>query len=156
VSEGIGAPADGVITRVAARVILIDAEERVLLFRGGDPWQPAAGLWWITPGGGVEPGESLEQAARREVREETGYQLDGDLGPIVLTRTARFWFEGLEYEQHESFFRVRVEQADVDYSGWTETERRTVQTHHWWTVAELTATTETVYPEALLELVNRR
>jgi ADP-ribose pyrophosphatase YjhB (NUDIX family) len=56
---------DGVvIERVAARVVLLDRAGRVLLFRGCDPWQPAAGIWWITPGGGVEPGESLEQAAR--------------------------------------------------------------------------------------------
>jgi hypothetical protein len=89
------------------------------------------------------------------VREETGHQLGDDLGPIVLTRTARFSFEGSEYEQSEYFFRATVDHSEVDYSGWTETERRTVQTHHWWTVAELTATTEIIYPVNLVDLLVR-
>ena len=137
-------------------MVLLDAGGRVLLFRGFDPAKPAAGFWWITPGGGVEPGESLEQAARREVQEETGYQLAEDLGPIVLTRTARFSFEEREYEQAEFFFRAQVEHSDVDYSGWTETERRAMQTHRWWTASELATTAEKVYPEALLELMGGR
>jgi 8-oxo-dGTP pyrophosphatase MutT (NUDIX family) len=57
--------------RRAARIILLDESERVLLFRGGDPARPDAGTWWFTPGGAVEPGESTEAAARRELKEET-------------------------------------------------------------------------------------
>jgi 8-oxo-dGTP pyrophosphatase MutT (NUDIX family) len=146
-------PPDGVIGRVAARVILLDAEGRTLLFRGSDPSRPEDGTWWLTPGGGVEPGESLEQAARREVQEETGCVLPADLGPVVLRREIRYSFENREYEQSEHFFLAVVDHPEVDYSGWTEVERRTMQTHRWWTADELRTTTETVYPETLLHLL---
>jgi 8-oxo-dGTP pyrophosphatase MutT (NUDIX family) len=145
-----------VIERLAARMVLLDGAGRVLLLRGSDPARPQDGAWWITPGGGVEPGESLQQAARREVREETGYALTGDLGPVVLSRRARFSFEGQEYAQVEHFFRARVEHAEVSYSGWTDVERRAMQTHRWWSAAELSATTETVYPETLIDLLTDR
>jgi 8-oxo-dGTP pyrophosphatase MutT (NUDIX family) len=145
-----------VIERLAARVVLLDPAGRVLLLRGSDPARPEDGDWWITPGGGVEPGESLEQAARREVQEETGYLLPADLGPIVLHRTIRFSFDGLEYEQTEHFYLATVEHSRVDYSGWTEVERRSMQTHRWWTVQELRSTTEAFYPERLPDLLSSR
>jgi 8-oxo-dGTP pyrophosphatase MutT (NUDIX family) len=141
------------IARAAARVILIDGEGRVLLFRGGDSARPEAGSWWFTPGGGVEAGESLVQAARREVFEETGHVLPDDLGPVIWTRTSRFLFEGLLYEQAESFYRAVAAHSRVDYSGWTEIERRNVSTHRWWTRDELRETREQVYPEELVDLL---
>ena len=52
--------------RIGAGIIVRDAEGRILLERRSDCG------WWGVPGGRVEPGESLEQAACREVFEETG------------------------------------------------------------------------------------
>ena len=143
----------GVVQRKAARVLLIDNDGRVLLFRGGDVTRPEAGTWWFTPGGGVENDESLVQAARREVLEETGHVLPDDLGPVILTRTTQFLFEGVHYRQTESFYRVTAAHSQVDYSGWTEIERRTVHTHRWWSVDELRRTSEKVYPEGLVDLL---
>jgi 8-oxo-dGTP pyrophosphatase MutT (NUDIX family) len=146
-------PPDQAIERAAARVILVDGEGRVLLFQGGDSARPQDGTWWLTPGGGVEDGETLVEAARREVFEETGHVLPADLGPVILTRTSRFLFEGLLYEQTESFYRAEATHSGVDYSGWTEIERRNVHTHRWWTLDELRETREQVYPEDLLDLL---
>ena len=146
-------PAVPPIERQAARVLLIDDVGRILLFRGGDVTRPEAGSWWFTPGGGVEGDESLVETARREVLEETGHVLPDDLGPVVLTRTSLFLFEGVRYQQTESFYRVAAAHSRVDYSGWTEIERRTVHTHRWWTVDELRRTSEKVYPEGLVDLL---
>jgi len=148
--------AGGAIGRIAARVLMLDETGRVLLFRGRDSARPEAGNWWFTPGGALESGETPEAAARREVYEETGYRLTGDLGPVVFEQTIWYSFEQVEYEQHEQFFRVQVEHGRLDYSGWTETERRTVQTHRWWTAAELATTTEVIYPATLLDLIPDR
>ena len=55
-----------------ANVLIFDASNRVLLHRRTDD-----GLWAIL-GGVLEPGETLEDTARREIREESGLEL-GDL-----------------------------------------------------------------------------
>ena len=138
--------------RQAAKVIVIDSGESVLLFRGGDPARPEAGTWWFPPGGGVEAGESIEEAARREVREETGLVVD-DLGPVVHRRTVEFSFNGSVIRSDEHYFIVRASPFDVDVAGWTKVEREAIEEHRWWTRGELRATGETVYPDELLALL---
>jgi 8-oxo-dGTP pyrophosphatase MutT (NUDIX family) len=133
-------------------VILLDEAGRVLLFRGGDPHRPEAGTWWFTPGGGLDDGETVEQAARREVREETGLVIT-DLGPVVLERTVEFEVEGQCFDQDEVFFRVSVAGFEVDEREWTDLERRLMLEHRWWTRNELAITSETVYPEGLADLL---
>lgn len=73
--------------RPAARVLLIDELDRVLLLRAG----VGEGGVWITPGGALEPGETAEQAALRELREETGIE-DAALIPVVIAAKVRTVF----------------------------------------------------------------
>jgi 8-oxo-dGTP pyrophosphatase MutT (NUDIX family) len=70
-AAGLRADADGLPVRRAARVILLDPQDRVLLMRydGGPP----SGSHWATPGGGLNPGEDYREAAVRELAEETGW-----------------------------------------------------------------------------------
>jgi 8-oxo-dGTP pyrophosphatase MutT (NUDIX family) len=140
------------IPRTAGRVIVVDREGRVLLFRGGDPARPRDGTWWFTPGGGAGPGESVEEAARRELFEETGLAV-AKLGRVVATRDVTFSFLGRTYEQREHLFRVIVEPFEIDTSRWTRIEREVQVEHRWWTLEELRTTSDVVYPENLLDLV---
>ena len=57
--------------RVAAYAVIVDDDARVLLAR----WTEGRRVSWTMPGGGLEPGEDPEVAARREVQEETGYKV---------------------------------------------------------------------------------
>lgn len=138
--------------RVAARVVLLNDLDRVLLFRGIDPVDVDAGSWWFTPGGGVDPNESLEQAARRELIEETGID-DLNLGPCVWTRLAQFTFEGVEFEQREWFFLARTAQRTVSTAGFLDYEQRSMTEHRWWSVDELRGTSEVVWPRDLASLL---
>lgn len=134
------------IERRAARVLLVDDHDRVLLFEGIDPHVPDV-RFWFTPGGGVEGDESLEDAARRELREETG--CEALLGPAVWTRTGTFSFLGRTYRQSEVFFLARVSAWEVDTGGFDAQEQDSVQGHRWWSVEELLASDALVYPRQL-------
>jgi 8-oxo-dGTP pyrophosphatase MutT (NUDIX family) len=142
-----------VVERQAARVVLI-AGGQVLLQQGFDPGRPGAGAWWITPGGGVNGGESVEDAAVREVLEETGLHLSpAELGPVIAARVAVFPFEGRRFRQSESFFAVKVKAFTPQHHGWDEVEQRALIGHRWWTVDELRTTDEAVYPSELADVV---
>ena len=66
-----------------------------------------------------------------------------------------FQFDGRTIVSDEVYFVVRVAGGAIDTDGWTELEREVVEEHRWWTVDELRATDETVYPDDLLDLVEQ-
>ncbi len=132
------------MARQAARVVLLDEHDRILLFRGCDPDRPER-TFWFPPGGGLEPGETAAQGAAREVREETGL-VDVRLGPRVWTRRAVFTILGTVYDQQEDFFLARCDSFDVDTAGFTEVERRSMSAHRWWSVEQILASDEHFAP----------
>ena len=138
-----------VLQRRAARVVLV-SDRSVLLIHGRDPARPEAGTWWLTPGGGLDAGESPEEAAAREVREETGLVLDpAAMGPVVATRRAEFSFDGKDFQQAEWFFAVAVDRFAPGAEGWDAIEQRALLAHRWWTLEDLERTVERVYPVEL-------
>jgi len=137
-----------------SKVLLLDPDGRVLLFSGTDPAQPRRPPIWFPVGGRVDEGETLEEAAVREVEEETGLVVS-DLGPVVMTRHVDFTFDGDSYDQHEAYFVVRTDAFVPDPKGWTETEQRVVVCSRWWSLDDLRATDETVYPEGLAGLLRQ-
>jgi 8-oxo-dGTP pyrophosphatase MutT (NUDIX family) len=134
--------------RPAARLLMTDPAGRLLLFRfTPDDRAP----FWCTPGGAVDPGETFEQAARRELREETG--LDCPIGPCVAVRHVSFvTLEGVEVDAEERFYAVPVAAARIDISGHSALERRVMLTHRWFTPAALRALEELWYPVDLPEI----
>lgn len=142
------------IRRRSSKVLVVDEQHRVLLFSGIDRTKPHVPPWWFAVGGGLEAGESPEEAAIRETREETGLKVS-DPGPVVFTRRFTWDFEGEEYDQHEWFFLVRTSTFEPSTSGWTDTETATIRGHRWWSIDELRATHEAVFPEDLATHLDR-
>ncbi len=142
--------------RRAARVLLVDATGRVLLLHGSDPSTPERGAWWITPGGGLEPGEQPAHAAARELLEETGLRTTAAaLGAPVHDRVADFTFLGGDYRQHETYFLLRVDAHEVDTSTPDHVADPGITGHRWWPRAELRGTGEAVFPVELPDLLDR-
>jgi ADP-ribose pyrophosphatase YjhB (NUDIX family) len=137
--------------RKVARVVLLDPQDRILLMHGYEPEDPAD-RWWFTPGGGLEGDETRQEAALRELAEETGIT-EVELGPVLWRRTCSFPFDGRRWDQDEWYFLARTAQTVTAPHGLTELEQRSVAGLRWWTYAELSAARETVYPTRLAELL---
>ncbi|GAA4701850.1 NUDIX hydrolase [Phytohabitans rumicis] len=143
------------IPRRAARVLLVDGDDRVLMFRGFDPARPDH-RYWFTPGGGLDGDEAYAVGAARELAEETGLRLTPDeLGAPVWDEVTVYPFDGQLYRQHQEFFLVRVPAWEVDTGGFDEMERDSIDGHRWWEVADLESTTEKIYPDDLAGLLRR-
>ena len=136
--------------RRAARAVVLDPDDRILLVRFVFP----AGDVWATPGGGIDEGESLEEAIRRELSEEVGLE-DIELGPWIWVREHVFPFlDGKWDGQAEQYVLVRTdrfepvprftpEQLLAEYVGGAR----------WWTPAELADSDELFAPRRLPELL---
>ncbi|MFJ9040120.1 NUDIX hydrolase [Streptomyces sp. NPDC102406] len=150
-------PELGPALRKVARVVLLDPDHRVLLLHGHEPGDEKDD-WWFTPGGGLEGDETREQAALRELAEETGIT-DVELGPVLWRRICSFPFDGRRWDQDEWYFLARTTSiaagAAINEEGLTDLERRSVAGARWWTYRELAEAHETVYPTRLAELLNR-
>jgi 8-oxo-dGTP pyrophosphatase MutT (NUDIX family) len=144
--------APGARLRPTTRVLLIDSDERTLLFRMVS--EDFGDTFWFPPGGGLEPGESHAQAAVRELHEETGWR-DPVLGPVIGLRRHIITWGGVLYDCREQWFVAHVDALAVDTSGFTEEEKLEVLDSHWWTVAELRATGDRVVPATLPDLLDQ-
>ena len=144
------------VIRQAGRIFVLDDEQRVLLMHerrdiGSDRTH------WIAPGGGVEPGESLTQAAVREVYEETGLRLELDAAaePMYSERV-RFRIAGRDIDQTNFYYLVRVPSGlAVQPAAHTEIEQLVVLGYRWWPLAELAASDVVREPVTMVELIER-
>ena len=138
--------------RPTVRIILISPAGRVLLIRYQDLRTDLAPIYWLTPGGGVDPGETLAQTARRELIEETGLA-DVELGPIVWYDEPLVTYLGERFQILQSYFVARCASEALSSDGWTELEREVIREMRWCTPEELRGFTERVYPSRIADLL---
>jgi 8-oxo-dGTP pyrophosphatase MutT (NUDIX family) len=141
--------------RPTARVLVLDPAGRVLLLgaRLSGPHEvPGEVLFWYTPGGGVEDGESVRGAAVRELAEEIGLVADPTAleGPVWFRRHLGA-FGGVDIDSRETFFVLRDVEHTVDGAGRTELEVLGDEPHRWWTAEEIATSAETFAPADLAE-----
>jgi 8-oxo-dGTP pyrophosphatase MutT (NUDIX family) len=139
--------------RLTARVVLLDGDGRILLLQGRLPGDPDGPLFWYTVGGGAEDGESVMEAAAREIVEETGLA-DAVLGPTLWYDEAVLSDVSGErrlFKQH--YILARTAGGALSRAGWQAYEHDFTFDARWWTLQELQLTDETVYPPGLAELL---
>lgn len=135
--------------RRAARIIVLDPDIRTLMFRYDVPGRPP---FWVTAGGECEQGESFDDAARRELFEETG--IIADPGREIARLTPEFvTVEGEPVKADERFYIVRVDEARIDTSRHTALEQELMTQHRWFTLAELDDWPEPVFPADLAAMI---
>lgn len=169
----------GIPFRKAARTVVLDTNKKLLLFQGHEANNQDR-KWWFLPGGGVEPGETLRQAACREISEETGFSPNPNqlIGPIIV-RDAIIDFSDIICLQQEYFFLYQWNgNSDQDSFGqtehrnWTGWEQEILDDFTWWDAQALanfpvvktangcyllsdSSASSVIYPEALPDLWTR-
>lgn len=141
------------LRRSTARVLPVDREGRALLqlgrgLLGGD-------RRWLTIGGGLEPGETLAEAAAREMREETGISVEPaalgrPLGTTVIRYTA---FGVLPVTDYLTYFAVALDEAEPSLAHQSRLERLTIEAHEWLTADELERRPERLTDEELPRMI---
>ena len=140
------------VHRLTSRVLLFDRDGRILLFLTTAP-DTSGVARWITPGGGVDPGESQHEGALRELREETGLILD-DLGEPVWTHDFAVTWDAADHDTgHAEFYTAIVDRFEPSDAEWTDDERVDVLAHRWWTADELDQSGEPFEPAELTRLI---
>lgn len=137
------------IPRQAARVAVLDPAGAVFMFRYDNP---EVGVHWAMPGGGIDPGETPEQAALRELREETGWT-DLDLGPVLCRWEHDFTRVDVPVRQYEHIFLAYGPHRDLQGDVAAAHAADRIQHGRWWPPAELAATTEALWPPQLPALL---
>lgn len=135
-------------------MLLVDEQDRVLLFSGIDRTKPELRPWWFAVGGQIGAGETHAHAAVRETFEETGLTI-GDPGPVVFTRSFRWEFEGRTFDQEERFYFVRVSSFTPTPAAWTETESAPSGRCGGGRSKNLRSTDEVVFPDDLAAHLER-
>jgi 8-oxo-dGTP pyrophosphatase MutT (NUDIX family) len=138
--------------RLTSRILLFDEHDRLLLFLTRAP-DTREVFRWITPGGGVDPGEDHATAAIRELFEETGMVID-DPGTAVFSEDFTVEWDDADHDTgHVEFYVQHTAAFEPSSANWTDDERVDVAASRWWTLEELDATSEAYEPRHLPQLV---
>ena len=140
------------VHRLTSRVLLFDRDGRILLFLTTAP-DTSGVARWITPGGGVDPGESHLEGALRELREETGLVLDSLGEPVWAHDFAATWDAADHDTGHAEFYTATVDAFEPSSAEWTDEERVDVLAHRWWSAEELESSGEPFEPAELTRLI---
>jgi 8-oxo-dGTP pyrophosphatase MutT (NUDIX family) len=127
--------------------MLFDEAGAILLIRFVVPREGGESVFWALPGGEIEDGETEIEAARREVREELGLEVTV-AGPVYC-ESNQFWHQGEMQDNVDFLFRAECGREEPRLIGFTTDEKKIMKEVRWWSVAEVEASKERIFPEGL-------
>ncbi len=142
--------------RNSVRVLLFNEKQELLLICAEDPnTTTMAGKkygrrFWFTVGGQIEKGETLEEAAYREIFEETGIvQSDVELGPIVWYGAFDLIVFGTPSHLKQRFIVAHTRQNVITHAHLTQEEQAVVKESGWFSLEQIRTCPEVIYPVLL-------
>lgn len=142
-------------TRNSVKILLLSPKNELLLMCADDPKTTAKdgtynGRFWFPLGGEIEPGESIMQAAIRELHEETGLQEnDVEFGPLVWFGEFELVLSGTLTRLKQQFIVARTQQKSVSTQNLTESEKQVIKELRWFSLEEISNHDEIIYPVVL-------
>lgn len=137
---------------MSMRVILLNRENELLLIKADDPNTTTTsgrynGPYWFLAGGAIEPGEEVEEAVVREIREETGITKEHiSLGPIVWQGEFDLIMNGILSRQNQRFIVAKTSSNEVSLHNLTPQEKKVIKDIRWFSLEQIIESTELIYP----------
>ena len=146
--------------RRTARLVLLDGESRILLIKIEDDNVHAPGApvkprpFWVTPGGRIEDGESIQAALARELYEETGLSAEeAKIGQCLWYGEHELLWGAELIMAHESFYYARCGRPTIRLDQMTDDERQVYRGHKWWQLQDMRQSDEIFLPKSLALLL---
>lgn len=142
-------------TRKSSRAIVLNKQNQIFLFQYTFDFFAEKESIWITPGGGLDDGESFEEALKRELFEEMGIKLT-EPAMFVFYRTPLYELkDGETVRSEERFYLVRLDETEFSCTGWTESEKERMTAGKWWSAEEIKASGEKFFSADILGILER-
>jgi len=143
--------------RSSIKILLLNEKNELLLMCADDPKTTSAdgkyiGKFWFTVGGQIEENESINEAAIREIYEETGIKKEEiELGPIVWFGEFDLILNGVLTRLKQKFMVAKTNQKNVFLKNPTSWEKNVITEFKWYSLDEIKNTNEIIYPALLSE-----
>ena len=147
------------IERNSIRIILINDKKEVLLMCVEDKKTTSSdgtysGPFWVLVGGWMEPGEDMNEAAFRELHEETGLSRDDvELGPVVWQSEVNMVLAGTPSHITDNYIvaKLKSKNCEISNENFTDWEKEVVRKVGWFSIEQIKDISGPVYPKGLAD-----
>ena len=139
--------------RKSSRAIVLNKEKQIFLFQYNFDYLADGKPIWITPGGGLEEGESFEAALKRELFEELGVNITSNCPEVYYRNPVYTLKNGDRVQSVEKFFLVNVSEKVFSLEHWTESEKKRMSAGKWWSVEEIKKSRDDFFTKDIIQIL---